>query len=132
MDNYLSLFFFSIPGFYALFFRLGDFPRIVISLSGVNILSSLPLYLLPFTLSLSMPLSFTLSFYIPFTSLSLSLSLISPSLSISLLLSFSLSLSLSNVRFRPCFHTKGCGNAPFPLLSLIFYMVNCGFILTDF
>ena len=101
-----------IPGFYALFSRLGDFPRILLCLSEVNILFSLPLYLLPFTLSLyaspfhslSLCLSLSLFLSISFSPLSLSISFsylslplyISPStfLSLSLLLSL-LSLSFS-------------------------------------
>ena len=101
---------FVYTGLYAVFLRLGYFPRSVLSLSGVNILSSLLLYLLPFTLSLYASPFYSLSIY-PFhlSLLSLPPSLISPSLSIYLLLPFSLSLlsiilsGVSNGRFRPCF-----------------------------
>ena len=88
-ERYFRNIILCIRGFYALFLRLGDFPRIVLSLSGVNILSSLPLYLLSFTLSLYAYPFHSLSIY-PFH-LSLSLSLISPSLLISLLLPCSFS-----------------------------------------
>ena len=86
---------FVINFLYALFLRLGDFPKILLSLfQGWNLLFFSIVFL---SLSLTMHLPYTLSLFIPFTSLYLSLSLISPSLSISLppslYLSFYLSLS---------------------------------------
>ena len=76
--NY-ARYFCVIPGLSALFPRLGDFPETLLSLSGLNILSSLPLFLL------SLPPNLYLSFY----------------LSLSLL--YIILFGVSNGRFRPCF-----------------------------